>query len=232
MLPILATAGVVFLSRSPRSPLAYCRIADQYFGDLQLSGDAHRAGGEDATNARRLADESGQGEARAPSALKSSWRQVATAARRMHTSGTAPGAGQTQTQIDTALAHLHDDYAQHCQSVLVGVSTKPLDLAGLVGQPPSVVYCHRAMTLFSDLLARGTEPLSPDRLLAEALSVVSVVPSALAPDWASTVDALRRLQQTGSSVDATHTQDSVDAAVKRLAGDYTGRCPAPFPSSP
>jgi hypothetical protein len=74
--------------------------------------------------------------------------------------------------------------------------------------------------------------LAPDRLVAEAQSIVVVAPSEVAADWGATVDALRRLQQSGSSIDATHSQQAVDATIKRLAGDYTARCPTPIPSSP
>jgi len=230
--PLVATAGVALFASAPRSPVAYCRVADQFFNNLPYSAAAHRNGGDETAGAQVLSVDSDQARPHAPAALRPDWDRIHAAAVRLKTTGAAAGPTVTQAQIDSSLQRVYRDYRNRCDAYqFAGVSRPPLDTAGLVGQPPGVAYCQRALTLFSDLVSNshGTDRFARDRLVSEAESVANVLPPELTDDWGSTVGALRRLQRTGSSFDAGHPQAMVDGALNRLVDDYSSRCPTPIP---
>jgi hypothetical protein len=231
IVPVAATVAVALFRRAPQRPVAYCRAADQFFGQLQLSGDAGRAGKDDVAASDLLAGDSGRARAVAPTGVEVAWTQVGEAAVRLRDTGAAAGGDQPQDQIDAAVGKVHDDYQTRCRDVVPGATIRPLDGAGLVGLAPPGAYCQRTQTFLTDLAAASHTPDQPtrDRLVSEANRVVTTTPSSLAADWAYTVAALVRLQKTGSSTDAGHSQEAVASTVSHLAGDYTSRCPSPSP---
>jgi hypothetical protein len=234
LIPVVATAGVAVFAGAPRSPVVYCRLAGQFFNNLTYSGNAHRGGMDETPDAIVLADEAGPVTAHAPAPVKPEWSRIDAAASRLVTNGLAAGDNQPQEAIDRDLHAAYRDYQRRCATLNAGLVVPPLDPEGLVGQPQSVAYCQRALTLFSDIVANttGADQYTRDRLLAEGERTVALAPASLADDWASTVDALRRLQATGSSTDSAHSQATVNAALDRLANDYSTRCPTPIPSAP
>jgi hypothetical protein len=230
---VAATVGVALFRRTSPRPVAFCRAADQFFNQLQLSGDAHRAGKDDAAASALLWSDSGQARAAAPLGLKAAWTQIGDAAARLRDTGEAAGINQTQDQIDAAIGKVHDDYQARCRDVVSAATIRPLDGAGLVGLAPPAAYCQRAQSFLTDLGAASHTPdqTTRDRLVTEANRVVTAAPSSLAADWAYTVAALVRLQKTGSSTDAGHSQEAVASTVNRLAGDYTSRCASSAPGA-
>ena len=228
IVPVAATIAVALFRRTAPRPVAFCRAADQFFNQLQLSGDAERAGKDDAAASALLWSDSGQARAAAPLELKAAWTQIGDAAARLRDTGKAAGIDQTQDQIDAAMGKVHDDYQARCRNVVPAGTIRPLDGAGLVGLAPPAAYCQRAQAFLTDLGGASHTPDQPtrDRLVSEANSVVTAAPSSLAADWAYTVAALVRLQKTGSSTDAGHSPEAVASTVNRLAGDYTSRCPS------
>ena len=209
----------------------FCRITGQFFNNLTFSGNVHRNGTDDAADAIVLVDGAHQVLAHAPTARKADWAQIDAAAVRLEARDQASAPDETQGQIDGSLQRAYQDFRARCASLLTGEAVAPLDLDGLIGQPPEAAYCQRALTLFSDLVAnsQGADRYTRDRLLAEAERAEALAPAPLAGDWAATVEALTRLQRTGSAVDTGHPQVTVNATVNRLADDYTARCPTPIP---
>jgi hypothetical protein len=233
IVPVAATVAVALFRRASPRPVAYCRAADQFFGQLQLSGDAGRAGKDDPAASALLFNDSAKAHAAAPLGLAGPWAQVGDAVARLRDTGAAAGVDQTQDQIDAAIGKVHDDYQTRCRDVVPAATIRPLDGAGLVGLAPPAAYCQRTQTFLTDLGAASHTPDQPtrDRLVSEANTVVTTAPSALAADWAYTVAALVRLQKTGSSTDAGHTQQAVASTVNRLAGDFASRCPSLAPGA-
>jgi hypothetical protein len=234
LIPLVATVGVAVFAGAPRSPVVYCRLAGQFFTNLTYSGNAHRSGMDETADAIVLAAEAGPITAHAPGPVKPDWRLIDAATARLVATGLAAAGNQPQDTIGRDLRAAYQDYGRRCATLNAGQVVPPLDPDGLVGQPPSVAYCQRALTLFSDIVANtgGTDQFARDRLLAEAERTITLAPPSLADDWAATVDALRRLQGTGSSTDAAHSQSAVNASLDRLANDYSSRCPTPIPPAP
>ncbi len=232
--PLLATAGVAVFASAPRSPVVFCRFTGQFFNNLTYSANAHRGGTDDAADAIVLVDEAGQVLAHAPAARQSDWAQIRAAAVRLEATGAASAPDETQGAIGGSLQRAYRDFRARCATLLTSETVAPLDLGGLIGQPPEVAYCQRALTFFSDVVAnsQGADRYTRDRLLAEAERVVKLSPAPLSTDWAATVEALTRLQRSGSTVDAAHPQGAVDATLNRLADDYASRCPTPIPAPP
>jgi hypothetical protein len=230
--PLVATAGVAVFAGAPRSPVAYCRTADLFFTNLSDSGHVQRAAAESWGDERSLRVEGPQARAHTPAAYRADWDRIDAAAVRMEATGLAATQDQPQPLIDASLQRVYRDFRRRCAAIPFDKPATPLDTAGLVGQPPAVVYCQRALVLFADLVAHtgGTDQETRDGLVSEAERVVTMAPAPVAGDWAATLDTLRRLQRTGSAVDATHAQEAVDGALQRLDADYSDRCPTPIPS--